>query len=48
MKIRIGLRNSKKNDGLTHNKQKIEETNTEMISRKRIIVYIYIDLHTNL
>jgi hypothetical protein len=46
MEIRIGLRNSEKNDELTHNKQKIEDTDTEMISRKRIIVYI--DLHTNL
>lgn len=40
MKIRIGLRNSKNNDGLTHNKRKIEETDTEMISRIRTVVYI--------
>jgi hypothetical protein len=46
MEIRIGLRNSKNNDGLTYNKQKIEETDTEMISRIRTVVYI--DQHTNL
>jgi hypothetical protein len=32
MKIQIGLRDSKKNNVLTHDKQKIEVTDTEMIT----------------
>jgi len=32
MKIQIRLRNSKKNDSLNYDKQKIEVTDTEMIT----------------